>query len=810
MITMTRNCYSMANNFTAETRRRGDLLHDGGFSLRLCASAVHKIFHYRTVGALAGLLLLAACATPIERAEKFAAQDEWMKAVLEYRKAYGKTPENIEYKSRLKQTELKAADHYYQRGLKLIEQGNVDAAIEQFQQGLAAMPEHSKLQQAMNDALSRKEAATLYQEGHTYQEAGKLEDARNQYQKALKIYPDYKDASRALVEVQKEDAEKTAGKFVLSSKAPIALNFRQTDMRTAFEFIAKSFGVNVIFDEGIKAQPVTLFAKDVTFEQALNLMLTTTKTFYKRIGPNSILVAPDTKEKRGQYEDYIVRTFSLNTVRAKEMAEILKGMLTIKKIVVNEQLNTILIRDTEDVTKLAERLIENNDRRPAEILLEVEILEVNRTKAERLGLDFGTYQIAAAVPSTTTVPYTSSVAGTFRDNATLTLPSVTFRFFKQDVDAKTLANPKVRVINGKSAKIHIGDRVPLRASTIQDATGQVRTTFDYREIGIRLNVEPNIHLDNSATVKLGLEVSTLGENLGTATEPAYRIGTRNAETFMSLRDGETAILGGLIRDEERNTRVKIPGLGDIPLIGALFTSYDDSVGRTDVLLTITPRVVRGWELPNKSAREFYSGTENVYSERPVFAYLDKVATVDMNTGAAPVAPVVPPSAPAPAAPAVTPAPTVAGTPAAPAVAAASPAPAVPASPPLLAFSEPAFETTAGQELQIGLVGENLSGVTSIPIEILYNPQLLGFVRGEQGTPAPKSFNAEADETRGVLRVNLAYDPASAPTGNAALAGIVLRGNKTGVSYLVYRSLSLKNQAGETVNAQVRASRVVVK
>lgn len=804
---MTRERDSVTDNFTAETRRRGDFPLKTGFSLRLCASAVRNVF---SSGALAGLLLLAACATPIERAEKLAAQDEWMKAVLEYRKAYGKTPENIEYKSRLKQTELKAADYYYQRGLKLVEQGNIDAAIEQFQQGLAAMPEHSKLQQAMNDALSRKEAATLYQEGVTYREAGKLEDARNQYQKALKIYPDYKDASRALAEIQKEESEKTAGKFVLSSKTPIALNFRQTDMRTAFEFIAKSFGVNVIFDEGIKSQPVTLFAKDVTFEQALNLMLTTTKTFYKRIGPNSILVAPDTKEKRGQYEDYIVRTFSLNTVKAKEMAEILKGMLTIKKIVVNEQLNTILIRDTEDVIKLAERLIENNDRRPAEILLEVEILEVNRTKAERLGLDFGTYQIAAAVPSTTTIPLTSSVAGAFANNATLTLPSITFRFFKQDVDAKTLANPKVRVINGKSAKIHIGDRVPLRASTIQDATGQVRTTFDYREIGIRLNVEPNIHLDNSATVKLGLEVSTLGENLGTATEPAYRIGTRNAETFMSLRDGETAILGGLIRDEERNTRVKIPGLGDIPLIGAVFTSYDDSLGRTDVLLTITPRVVRGWELPNKSAREFYSGTENVYSGRPVFAYLDKVATVDMNTGAAPPAPVVPSPGPAPAPPAATP-PAPAAVPGAPpAVAAAAPPPAVPVVPPMLRFSEPAYETSAGQELQIGLVGENLIGATAIPIELLYNPQLLGFVRGEQGTPAPQSFNVEADETRGVLRVNIAYDPASAPSGNAALAQIVLRGNKSGVSYLVYRSLSLRNQAGETVNAQVRASRIVVK
>ncbi len=765
------------------------------------------VFTARTIAAVLATLWLVGCATPIERAEKFAAQDEWMKSVLEYRKAYGKTPENVEYKSRLKQTELKAADFYYQRGFKLVEQGNIDGAIEQFQQGLAAMPEHSKLQQVMNDALARKEAGTLYQEGITYREADKLEDAKAQFQKALNVYPGHKEAAKALAEVRKEEDEKTAGKFVLSSKAPITLNFRQTDMRTAFEFIAKSFGVNVIFDESMKPQPVTLFAKDVTFEQSLELMLATTRTFYKKIGPNSILVAPDTKEKRGQYEDYVVRTFNLNTVKAKEMAEILKGMLVIKKIVVNEQLNTILIRDTEDVIKLAERLIENNDRRAAEILLEVEILEVNRTKAERLGLDFGTYQIAAAVPSTATVTTTSSIGRAFTDNATLTLPSVTFRFFKQDVDAKTLANPKVRVINGKSAKIHIGDRVPLRASTIQDATGQVRTTFDYREIGIRLNVEPNIHLDNSATVKLGLEVSTLGENLGTATEPAYRIGTRNAETFMTLRDGETAILGGLIRDEERNTRVKIPGLGDIPLIGALFTSYDDSVGRTDVLLTITPRVVRGWEMPAKSAREFYSGTENVYSNRPVFVTLDKVASFEMSAGSAPAPAAAPPPTPVPSAPA----PAAVPAPTPPVTAAAVPAPTpAPGVPLVLTFAEPVYEIASGQEFDVGLLGENLAGVADMPIEILFNPQLLGFVRGEAGSPAPKSFKAEADDARGVLRVSLAYEPQSAPTGNTALARVVMRGNKTGVSYLVYRAPSLRTPAGETVSVQTRVARVLVK
>lgn len=794
-------------------------------------------------------VLLSACASPIKQAEEYGAQDEWMKAVIEYRKLYAQKPGNVEYKSRLKQTEMKAADFYYQRGITQMEQGNLDGAIVQFQQGLAAMPDHSKLLQVMSQALARKEAVSLYQEALSYREAGKIEDAKGALRKTLQNYPDHKEAAKALAEMEKQQQVAATEGLALTSKAPITLNFRQTDLRTAFEFIAKSFGVSVVFDESFKSMPVTLFARDVTFEQGLNLLLTTTKTFYKKIGPNTILIIPDSKDKRGQYEDQIVRTVNLSTIRAKDMADILKGVLTIKKIIVNEQLNSLVIRDTEDVLKLVEKLVESNDRKPAEIIMEVEILEVNRTKADRLGLDFGSYQATANVP-----PY--ALGGSFKKAAeqtgTLTIPSVTLRFFKQDVDAKTLANPKIRVVNGKSAKIHIGDRVPLRASTIVDATGQVRTTYDYKDIGIVLNAEPIIHLDNSSTVKMKLEVSTLGENLGTADEPAYRIGTREAETYMTLRDGETAILGGLIRDDERNTRVKIPGLGDIPIIGALFTSYDDSAGRTDVLLTITPRVVRGWDLPTKAAREFYSGSENIYSDKPIFSDLtaptgsspaepiaQKSGAGSLSPAAAaiPAASAMPASATAssPAAP-VTPkvdvggiAPAVVATPAVsetPVVTAASetaPVSTVPtegvASPPLstpitlsplLAFAEPVYEVVMGREFEIKLVGQNLAGVTSLPVEVLYNPQLLNFVRGEPGDPAPQSFASKADVAKGLLQVKLSYAPGAGPKDNGVLARLILRGVKPGISYLVYRTPSITNAAGEPVNVQVRASRVVIK
>jgi general secretion pathway protein D len=765
--------------------------------------------HWYRLPVVAALALLVACASsPVKQAEGYAAQDEWLKAVLEYRKALSDSPSDIEYRSRLKQTELKAADFYYQRGQRFIEQGNLDEAIVQYQQGLASMPDHRKLQQAMTDAIARKEAGNLYQEGSYLRQAGRFDDARRQFQKALEAYPDHKEAAGALAELRKQDQEKLSEGFALTSKAPITLNFRQTDLKQAFEFLARSFGVNVIFDEGVRSVPLTLFAKDVTFEQGLSLLLTTSKTFYKKIGANTILVAPDSKEKRGQYEDHLVRTFQMNTVRAKEMADILKGLVTIKKIIVNEQLNTITVRDTEDVIKLSGRIIENNDRKPAEMILEVEILEVNRTKSERLGLDFGTYAFTASVPSA--LPLNRQIRSSIASTATLAIPSATFRFFKQDVDAKILANPKIRVMNGRLAKIHIGDRVPLRAATIVDATGQTRTTFDYKDIGIRLNVEPTIYLDNSAMVKLGLEVSSLGENLGTGNDQAFRIGTRNAETFMLLRDGETAILGGLIQDEERNSHVRVPGFGDIPVLGALFSSHDSSANRTDVLLTITPRVVRGWDVPTRAAREFYSGSENVYSDKPLFASLETAVGAQIRTGppggaAAAVAGAASgPGIQAPGPVAIAP-PAAAQAPAS-----AGPLPAGLPALPILAFSEPVYEVSSGQNFEIRVIGANLAGAANVPLEILYNPQLLSYVSGSRGDVAADSFNSSADASRGVLNVSLGLAGGAAPAGNAVLARVVMHGEKPGISYLVYRAPSIKTASGETLNAQVRAARVVIK
>lgn len=751
--------------------------------------------NHKTLALLIVLLNLAACSGHVARGDKHARQHKWDDALREYQAANSNDPGNIEIISRLRQAEIKAADYFYHKGVLELSKGNADTALSLFEQGLQAMPTNDKLAKSRKEVVERKEAATLYKESIGLLDAGRRGEAKTKLTKALELYPDYKDALAKLAEINQLEQVRDEQQLILSSSRPITLNFKETDVRDAYEFLTKSFGVNVIFDESVKNTPVTLYANDVTFSQGLSLLLATSKTFYRKIGPNTILVAFDTKDKRGQYEDLVVKSFVLNTIRAKEMADIIKGVIAVKKLVVNETLNSISIRDSQDIVNLVERMIYNNDRKQAEVILDVEILEINHNKAEKLGLDFGSYSVSAAVEP---YPLTGSFQTAQETGGTLTLPSLTLNFLKKDVDARILANPRIRVLNNKSAKIHIGDRVPLIATTIQDATGQVRNTYDYKDIGIRLTAEPTVNLDTTVTVKLGLEVSSLGANLGTVEQPAYSIGSRNAETTMLLRDGETAVLGGLIQDSERNTHLRIPGLGDIPAVGTLFTSHNDSTDRTDVLLTLTPRVVRAWDLPPIADRQFFSGTENNYSDKQLFADLKQEAVAPSGNA---VVPTIETSGTIQNVSTSSSLSSNSATGNAMQAQTSSPS----ESRPSLGFSKPVYDVDNGAEFTIQLTREGAVDLAQGPFTILYNPKVISFISGEQGNDNPPAVTAQANEEKGEISIRLEQGPESVNSNSPDIATLRMKATSPGTSYLVYRAPA--DNAGVP---QLRASRVVVK
>lgn len=727
------------------------------------------------------LLVLTSCAShdSLVIMRKYNRMKDPLEAVLDIRKQIEKNPDDIYYKTLIHQYELKAAEYYYKKGQKKYYEGSYQEAIEDFKKGLLADKDYDKLQQAIRFSTQQLEADEDYLEAVKNYQVGKLKEAESILKTILGAVPTYDAANSLLTKIQKEIKKNGDVLDALSDTRKISLNFRNTNIKTAFEFLSRSFNINIVFDESVKTQSLTLYAKDVTFRQALNLMLATSKMFYQRMSRNTILIAPDTKAMRDQYEEYMIRTYQLRTISAKQMSEIIKGVLKVNKMVVNDDMNTIMIRDNENILNLVSKLIDVNDRRPAEVLLDVEILEVNRNKAENLGIDYGS-TISSTLPEASPTNSLNAALG----SGVITLPNITFSYFKQDVDAQTLANPKIRALNKKQAKIHIGDRVPLRTATIQNPTGGTQTSYEYTEIGIQLDVDPIIHYDNSVTVDLKLEVSSLGSNVGTNDAPAYSIGTRNTQTQMLLKDGETAVIGGLIRDDDRNKTISVPGLGSIPIIGRLFKTDDDSLGRTDVLLTITPRIVRGWDIPRKSLQKIYSGTADHFSSEPIFpGDTSKLSIGDMssNTNFSTNKKDLVQS---------------------PQLSEKTDNTA------LLSFDKSLYSSSLGDDFTINVSAENVAGLKKLIIPIVYNNNIIKLK--DVNSISSTISDVKKKYTDNGVNLEVSFKNSGMSLNKKPILSLVMTGNNKGISYFVSKQSIATDRNGNSVPLESHASRIVVK
>jgi len=412
----------------------------------------------------------------------------------------------------------------------------------------------------------------------------------------------------------------------LKSDKPITLKFKATPIKDIFNIISKLSGINFIFDEGVKKKNASIYLENATFDQAMELLLMTNNLFQKVVNENTIIIVPDTKVKREQYQDLLIQTFYLSNIEAKKAVNLLRTLLQIKSIYVNDDVNAIVVRDTPDRIAIAEKILKANDLADSEVMLDVEILEVGRNSSKNLGLDLNPDSITIGMED---AAGTNEQIGykTLREfsqfDLLFTIPDVVINLQKQYGDVNLLANPKVRVANKEKAKIHIGDRVPI--ITVTTNNGVTTDNVQYVDVGVKLNVEPLIHLDNEISLKVSLEISSLGTSTTTSNgSVVYQIGTRNAETNLRLYDGETQIIGGLINEEERSSTVKVPFLGDIPVIGRLFSSVDDSGKKTDILLSITPHIIRNREIPDPEFLNIWSGrAQNVSSRAPFESFIEE-------------------------------------------------------------------------------------------------------------------------------------------------------------------------------------------
>jgi general secretion pathway protein D len=402
---------------------------------------------------------------------------------------------------------------------------------------------------------------------------------------------------------------------------PITLEFRDTPLRTVFEVIARTSGINFVFDKDVKADvKVTLFIRNASIDDAIRLVLVTQSLERKLLNENSLLIYPNTAAKAKEHLELVTRSIYLANADVKQAQTLLKTVAKIRDVYTDENLNLIIIKDSADAVRLAEQLIASIDLAEPEVMLDVEVLEMSRNKLYELGLRFPDqvgYGVLDSTGTTTTPPSASSVASgviNLHNRAGLTSyianPALLLNLRNEDGNANLLANPRIRVKNRDKAKIHIGEKLPVFTTTSTANVG-VAASVNYLDVGLKLEVEPNVFLDDDVAIKVALEVSSIVKEVGgPASSLAYQVGTRSATTSLRLKNGETQILAGLINDEERSSAHRVPGLGDIPLIGRLFSTQRDSASKTEIVLLITPRIVRNLNRPEQFSPTLAAGTES--------------------------------------------------------------------------------------------------------------------------------------------------------------------------------------------------------
>lgn len=566
---------------------------------------------------------------------------QYEEAMFKYAEAFRHDPTAPEYRMKYLGIRQSAAVARAARGDKLFSSGKYADALAEYQTAAGLAPEDLRYSQKVIATTAAISAEAAYTDGLRLEKENKPREAVTAYTRALEATPKNQEYQKALQRVTEQRKPKYEGnELQLKSHKPITLSFRDTKLGEVFKVISQLSGINFIFDDGLKEPNVTITFERATFFQALDLLTGMYKLGHKTLNESTVILYSRTPEKVKQYEDMVLRTFHLNHIDAKKAINMVRSMIQIRKVYVNDEANALVMRDTPDVIAVAEKLLEANDVPDAEVVLEMEILEVNDKDAKNLGLLLNTNSVSLAGFTSDGKALSSSL---FSDNSSLpgvdtsqllkafnikgfggyvTVPNATYNFGKNLSRGEVLSNPKLRVKNREKAKFNVGQRVPVQTSTTVNTT--TSSSVQYVDVGVKVNAEPNIQLNNEISIKLGLEVSSV-INKETAKDGTtlVTIGTRNLETTLSLKNGETSVIGGLIQHGSSDDKVKLFLLSDIPLIGPLLSSDKTEKTKTELLLAVTPRLVRGITLPDRSSAIFSSGREDDATLRRPYTSFDQ-------------------------------------------------------------------------------------------------------------------------------------------------------------------------------------------
>jgi general secretion pathway protein D len=595
------------------------------------------------------LLGLAAGCAPLgsyREGRVLADRGELEEALPKIEEAVRAEPRNAEYRATYLRVRERLSQQLNAQALRQADQGAMDEAQRLFQRVLAVDPANTRAREGLAAIERDRRHSALLKEAEHAQGKGDLETTALRLRQILAENPGHAGA-RALQRSLAEAAVRPSTPVQIGPalRKPVTIEFKDAPLRQIFEVLARTSGLNFVFDRDVRSDTRTsVFLRNSTVEAVIHLVLLTNQLEQRIVDQSTIVIYPNTPAKVREYQQLVVRGFLLSTADAKVVAQTIRTIGRSRDVVVDEKLNMIIVRDSPEAVRLAERLVALHDAPEPEVMLDVEVLEVKRSRLLELGVRW------PGQLSLTPLPRASGGVLSLDDlrhlnSGTLgaTLDPVTIQANQEDSDTNLLANPRIRARNREKARILIGDRVPTITST-STATGFVSESVTYIDVGLKLDVEPTVYLDGDVAIKIALEVSNIVSQVQTRSGTlAYQLGTRSATTTLRLKDGENQVLAGLIQDDQRGSSNRVPLLGDVPLLGRLFGVKSDNDAKTEIVLSITPRLIRNIQRPDASIAEFDAGTEASLRGRGFETAAP--APQAPRTDAAPSQPAPPPAAP---------------------------------------------------------------------------------------------------------------------------------------------------------------------
>jgi general secretion pathway protein D len=716
-------------------------------------------------------------------------------AVDYYSKALQAEPNNAAYRIKLNQSRFEAGQFHIHQGVKLREKGDLQGALSQFQRATILDPSSIVADQELKKSLEilADRARASQQEEQPIMENG---------QPALASQPpELKPLSRA----------------------PINLKM-SNDSKIVFDTIAKLAGLTVIYDPDLQARRITTELNNVTLEQALDIVCLESKTFWKPITENIIMVIPDQTQKRRDYDEQVVRTFYLNNIAvAQDLTEVTTGLrqlLDLKRIQQVNAQSAIIVRDTPDKLALIDKIIKDIDKAKPEVIIQVEVLEARTDHLRNLGiLPPQSTSVTINPNNTASTSSGSSTTSTPSNTITLTqlthlnqndviftIPSATANFLMTDSATKIIENPEIRAIDGQAAKLRIGDRVPVATGSYQAGVGVgttagagfvnplVNTQFQYIDVGVNIDVTPHVHPNRDVSMKLLVEVSSVTgyQNIGGIQQPI--ISQRKIEHEIRLKEDEVSILGGLIDRIDTKTLNGWPWLAKIPVMHYLFSTENIEHQDNEDIIVLIPHIVRMPDWTKANLRALYSGSETFPTVKKELDLKSPASNPAPGSGSA--------GFNIPSEQQATPAATSASSPV---VMSPGSAPTTAAPPqvsgiagPRIRFEPAALNLRPGQTATLGIVVENVSDLFSMPMMLQYNPAVInveevrhgGFLSG--GTQEI-AIVQRVDQEHGQAIVSATRQPNTpGVSGSGTLLGVVVKAVGPGTSSLSVVQINAKD------------------